>query len=106
MSVCNNQLLYLWNSNNYNATGTYAITLVNAASCDSVATLNLSLKQTTTSITNVSVCNNQLPYLWNSNTYNTAGTYAVNLIAASGCDSISEERFAVNAVKSRTTPYT
>ena len=41
----------------------------------------------TTSSTNVSVCSNQLPYSWNSNSYNAAGTYVVHLTNAGGCDS-------------------
>jgi hypothetical protein len=37
----------------------------NAAGCDSVATLNLNVNTTTTSIYDVTICPAQLPYNWN-----------------------------------------
>jgi gliding motility-associated-like protein len=42
-----------------------------------------------TSTTNTTICNNQLPYSWNGQTYNAAGTYNVTLTAVSGCDSVA-----------------
>jgi hypothetical protein len=75
VSVCSNQLPYLWNGTSYSTAGTYNKTLVNAAGCDSITTLNLSIKSTSTSTTNISVCANQLPYIWNGISYNAAGTY-------------------------------
>ncbi|MEO8770891.1 MAG: T9SS type A sorting domain-containing protein [Ferruginibacter sp.] len=44
---------------------------------------------TTGSVTNVSVCTNQLPYTWNSNTYAAAGTYTKTFNNPTGCDSIA-----------------
>lgn len=41
------------------------------------------------SISNVSICVNQLPYLWNGNSYTAAGVYSVALNSAVGCDSIA-----------------
>jgi gliding motility-associated-like protein len=88
-TVCNNQLPYQWNGNNYISAGTYSVTLTNAAGCDSVATLILTIHDTTTSITRDTVCNNQLPYVWNGNSYNATGTYSVTLTNAAGCDSVA-----------------
>ncbi|MDB5230104.1 MAG: hypothetical protein JWN76_909, partial [Chitinophagaceae bacterium] len=87
VSVCAASLPYIWNGNNYNAAGTYNIHLTNAAGCDSTATLILSIKQATNSNTNVSVCAVSLPYVWNGNNYNAAGTYNVHLTNSVGCDS-------------------
>ena len=102
-SVCNNQLPYVWNGNNYNASGTFTVTLINAAGCDSVATLNLLVKATSTSTTNASVCNNHLPYVWNGNNYNASGTYTVTLINAAGCDSVATLNLLVKATSTSTT---
>jgi len=44
---------------------------------------------TSHSTTNITVCNDDLPFTWNNQTYTAAGTYAVTLTAASGCDSIA-----------------
>ncbi len=88
----------MWNGNNYTASGAYSVTLTNAVGCDSVATLNLTVKSTSTSITNASTCSNQLPYAWNGNNYNTSGTYSVTLTSATGCDSIATLRLFVNNI--------
>jgi gliding motility-associated-like protein len=88
ITICSNQLPYAWNGNNYNSAGTYNITLVNIAGCDSIATLILRVTQVTTSTTRDSTCVNQ-PYVWNGNTYTASGTYNVTLVNAAGCDSIA-----------------
>ncbi|WP_165760246.1 hypothetical protein, partial [Niastella populi] len=67
------------NGNTYNAAGSYDITLTSAAGCDSIATLVLSVNPAVTSTTEVTICTNQLPYSWNGNTYNNAGSYDVTL---------------------------
>jgi gliding motility-associated-like protein len=88
VTICNNQLPYTWNGNQYNGAGTYKDTLISAAGCDSIVTLTLTVNSSVTGTQTVSICNNQLPYTWNGNTYNAAGTYKDTLISAAGCDSI------------------
>ncbi|MEI7803133.1 MAG: hypothetical protein WCI97_10835, partial [Bacteroidota bacterium] len=68
-TICQNQLPYLWNAQSYAAAGTFSVTLVSAAGCDSVATLVLTVNPNVTSTTNTTICQNQLPYLWNANSY-------------------------------------
>src|SRR5204863_389518 len=88
VNICNNQLPYSWNGNTYNVAGTYKDTLISAAGCDSIVTLTLIVKPNVTGAQTVNICNNQLPYSWNGNIYNAAGTYKDTLISAVGCDSI------------------
>ena len=88
-NICPNQLPYSWNSQTYNSAGTYSVTLTGSTGCDSVATLNLTILPTTTSTTNQNVCPTQLPYTWNGQTYNGAGTYSVTLTGSNGCDSVA-----------------
>ncbi|UAY50815.1 sugar-binding protein [Ferruginibacter albus] len=98
IAVCASQLPYSWNGNAYSAPGSYNVTLTNAAGCDSIATLNLSTKQTSASSTTISVCPNQLPVSWNGNAYSSAGSYPVTLTNAAGCDSIATLILQVKAV--------
>jgi hypothetical protein len=97
VAVCSNQLPYNWNGTNYNTAGSYTFTTTNAAGCDSVATLNMSIKATTVSTTNVAVCSNQLPYNWNGTNYNTAGSYTFTTTNAAGCDSVATLNMSIKA---------
>ncbi|MES1218044.1 MAG: T9SS type B sorting domain-containing protein, partial [Bacteroidota bacterium] len=88
-TICTNQLPYTWNGQTLTAAGTYNASLTTASGCDSVATLVLTVNATKTSTTTIAICNSQLPYTWNGQTYTTAGIYTKTLIAASGCDSVA-----------------
>ncbi|MEI2747375.1 MAG: gliding motility-associated C-terminal domain-containing protein [Ferruginibacter sp.] len=96
VSVCTNQLPYNWNNQVYNSAGTYTVTLTGSSGCDSIATLILTVNSTLTTTTSVSVCNNQLPYSWNGNTYNSSGLYSVTLTSTTGCDSVANLQLTVN----------
>jgi len=87
MSICAGQLPILWNNMICSNAGTFTKRLINAAGCDSIATLVLSIKEPSNSINNVAVCVNELPYVWNGISYNSAGSYAQNFTNEVGCDS-------------------
>ncbi len=89
---------YIFNGIKYTKAGTYSSTLTNAVGCDSIAYLNLSLKDTTNSFTTVSICKGD-SYLFNENNYMTAGTYFSKLTNAAGCDSTA---YLILAVKDTT----
>ena len=89
---------YVWNGTSYNAAGTYTKTFTNAAGCDSIATLVLIVKATSTSTTNMSVCTTALPVIWNGLTFNAAGTQTAHLTNAAGCDSAATLVLTVNAL--------
>ena len=86
VSVCPTALPYTWNGTAYSVAGTYTKTLVNAVGCDSVATLNLSIKATSSSITNATIIQGD-SYIFNGTTYTSAGTYTAHLTNSVGCDS-------------------
>ena len=97
-TICSNQTPYVWNGNNYNNSGTYSVTRTNAKGCDSIATLNLTINNTSSSISNATICANQAPYVWNGNSYNNSGTYSVTKTNAKGCDSIATLNLIINAL--------
>ena len=103
VTVCTNQLPYNWNGNDYNAAGTYSDTLTGTAGCDSVATLILTVNEVLTDTTTITICTNQLPYNWNGNDYNAAGTYSDTLTSTAGCDSVVTLILTVNEVLTDTT---
>lgn len=91
-SVCSNQLPYVWNNINVNAGGPVAATYTTTSSggCDSVTTLNLTIKQTYTGTDTRHICSSQLPYTWNGLTISNGGTAVAsyNGTRANGCDSV------------------
>ncbi|MCR9174165.1 MAG: T9SS type A sorting domain-containing protein, partial [bacterium] len=88
---------YTWsaNSTTYTASGMYTATLTNAAGCDSLATLNLTINNSTSGSENVTACDS---YTWsaNSTTYTTSGTYTATLTNAAGCDSTATLNLTIN----------
>ncbi len=85
--ICSSAAPYVWNGVSYSTSGTYSYRTTNAAGCDSIAYLNLTVSAPASSVTNALVCITALPYIWNGYSYNTSGTYVVHLSTANGCDS-------------------
>lgn len=89
ISICNNELPYLWNGNSYSQAGTFSVTLTGTGGVDSIATLILTVNLPTASSTPLTICNNDLPYFWNGQNLTTAGTFTAALTNVAGCDSIA-----------------
>ena len=81
VSTCNT---YTLNSQVYGSSGTYTQTLINAAGCDSIITLNLTIGGSTNMLS-VTSCNS---YLWEGQDYTSSGNYSVTYLDAGGCDSV------------------
>lgn len=96
LTVCNNQLPYLWNNLTFNSSGSQTDTLIGATGCDSLATLNLTVILPSTSNLYDTICDGQLPYLWNGLTFNSSGSQTDSLTNSGGCDSLVTMHLAVN----------
>ena len=94
-SVCNN---YTLNGQTYNTSGVYTQTLVNAAGCDSIITLNLTITSAT-KILDIATCKN---FYFNNHIYSTSGTYIDTLITTNGCDSIITLNLTITPLLSAT----
>ena len=73
---------------------TDTIMLTNAAGCDSVVTLNLTVKAKTTSDTTATACDS---YTWHSSTYTSSGDYVWHTTNAAGCDSARTLHLTIHA---------
>ncbi len=89
LSICPSELPFTWNGLTFDSSGTKTKSgLVNSVGCDSSATLTLSLKPTSSSTTNLSICPSELPFTWNGLTFDSAGTKTkLGLVNSVGCDS-------------------
>jgi hypothetical protein len=74
------------NNQTYTTSGTYVQTLfnANAAGCDSIINLNLTINNASTSTLNITNCG---PYILNNQTYSVSGSYTQLTQNAAGCDS-------------------
>ncbi|ULQ54676.1 SBBP repeat-containing protein [Flavihumibacter fluvii] len=75
---------FLLNCKQYTASGRYTQTLLNAAGCDSIITLNLTVVNPMDTVS-VTACN---AYNWHGRNFTESGYYTDTLKAVSGCDSI------------------
>ena len=87
---------YTWtNGTTYVASGTYTQTLVNSVGCDSIATLVLTINNSTTGTDVITACDS---YTWidgvNYTTSNSTATFT--LTNAAGCDSIVTLNLTIN----------
>ncbi|WP_341902465.1 T9SS type A sorting domain-containing protein [Fluviicola taffensis] len=88
---------YTWaqNSTTYTTSGAYTATIPNAAGCDSVITLNLTINSPSASSVSVAACDT---YTWAQNgmTYVTSGAYTDTVLNAVGCDSVITLNLTIN----------
>jgi hypothetical protein len=77
------------------STNTPTFTLTNAAGCDSLVTLNLTINNATSSTSQVSACGS---YTWNGQTYTQSGTYTFTTSNANGCDSVATLNLTINSI--------
>jgi hypothetical protein len=68
--------------------GTYIDTIANAAGCDSIITLNLTIYPITpTEYVYDTICSDELPYIFNDLVYDATGVYTHTYQNQYGCDS-------------------
>jgi hypothetical protein len=88
---------YTWplNGQTYLQSGVYTTTISNAAGCDSIITLNLTINQPTDSSETVTNC---VSYTWpvNGQTYNQSGIYTTTYTNALGCLSTKTLYLTIN----------
>ena len=75
------------------STNTPTFTLTNAAGCDSVVTLHLTVNSPVHTAVTETACES---FTWNGNTYTQSGDYPLTLTAANGCDSVVTLHLAIN----------
>ena len=89
-TICQSQLPYVWYNQELTTSGKYSYTeQYVGSSVDSIQhILNLTVIETEYSDEYQTICYNEI-YIWNGQTYSTAGEYSVVLTNTNGCDSIA-----------------
>jgi PKD repeat protein len=98
---------YTWpaNGQTYTLSGFYSDTATNAAGCDSIIRLNLTITNSSSNMELITDCDS---YTWpvNGMTYTSSGTYRDTLMNAAGCDSFAILMLTINNSTSSQTPVT
>jgi gliding motility-associated-like protein len=85
-TICEGET-FVVGTTNFNATGTYTITLISSQNCDSIVTLNLTVNRNTSfQITRI-ICDGESVTI-GSSIYSTSGNYTDTLLNSLNCDSI------------------
>jgi hypothetical protein len=91
--------IYTWSAdgNIYNSSGVYTASLVNAAGCDSIVTLDLAIAANNSGSATITACNE---YFWTgtNQTYTSSGTYTVTLTNSAGCDSVATLDLTISTI--------
>ena len=101
-AIVENALPYHYNDSTYVEAGTYTQYLTNAAGCDSVLTVNLTVYYNVTGMADSTICADALPLTWNGVTFTQAGVQNATLLASTGADSVVTMTLNVNALSYNT----
>jgi len=88
---------FTWNRDGqtYTGSGDHDYTFVNALGCQDTVRLRLTINSGVNSTTDSTVCSSALPFNWNGQTINAAGTYTATFVNPTGCDSVATLHFSV-----------
>lgn len=104
-TVCENELPFEWNGNQYTESGEYVANLTTIHGCDSIVTLQLEVLPAYRDTTDAYACENELPYTWQGMDLTETGFYSDTLTSEIGCDSILILNFNVVPVSRDTVDY-
>ena len=94
-TIVENDLPYDTLGMHFTHAGTLSDTIANAAGCDSVVTMTLHVWPNVASVAQNTLCERQLPLLWNGVTFHGDSTAHVTLTAHTGADSVLTMRVHV-----------
>ena len=92
---------YTFNGKTFNSSGVYKDTLLSSIGCDSIVTLNLSVKQAINESFSQKICSGDY-FLFGNDKLEKSGTYQKTFQSISGCDSIVSLNLEVIPIKTLT----
>lgn len=93
-TICQGQSVTIGNQT-FNQTGNFSVTLVSSANCDSIVSLNLTVKQPVTTNISRTICQGQSVTV-GTQTFNQTGIFTVLLQTSANCDSTVLLNLTVN----------
>ncbi|MFT7271786.1 MAG: N-acetylneuraminic acid mutarotase, partial [Spirosomataceae bacterium] len=88
VTICSSELPYTSYGMTFNGTDTQTTTFTaEFGGCDTTVTVALTVRETSFSNVNKTICESELPFTWNQLTFNSAGTQTAHFTNSVGCDS-------------------
>lgn len=98
VTICESELPYTFGSQLISSAGDYMETFQTVNGCDSIFTLSLFVSPTFNEVETKTVCSNELPFVFGSQSLTTSGEYTETFQSFAGCDSIVNLTLVVNPV--------
>jgi hypothetical protein len=98
VTLCESELPYDWHGANVTGPGSYYMSKFTVHACDSAFFLNLTVNPTYEVTDTKTICDNELPYIWNGVEFTEAGIDTITLQTVNGCDSVVTMVLNVNPV--------
>ena len=96
LTICENELPYQYGDSILYAAGNYQIHFTSYAGCDSCISLTLNVNPTYNDTDSLTLCDNELPYVYGDSMISAFGDYTVVMHSLQGCDSIIQLNVIVN----------
>lgn len=99
VSVCSNELPFVWNGKSYTSSGIVTDTIVSSLGCDSIVTMSISIIPSYLFTENRVICQNELPYSYRDTVFQTgtaSGLYVLKRKTTLGCDSVFQLTLTVH----------
>ena len=96
LQICAGDIPYTFGSQQLTASGTYTETFQTIHGCDSVVNLNLTVNPVYSETQNLTLCQNELPYTFGTQSLTTAGVYTETFKTKADCDSTITLTLTVN----------
>ncbi|QIA06324.1 T9SS type A sorting domain-containing protein [Draconibacterium halophilum] len=88
LTVCENELPFTFGTQTLLAEGIYTEQFTSSFGCDSTVVLVFAINDTTNSFYADTICENDLPYAFGTQSLTASGVFSETFIAANGCDSL------------------
>ncbi len=96
IEICEGSLPFTFGTQVLSTGGVYSEVFTSENGCDSTVVLTLNVSDTFIVSDEVTVCESDLPYLWEGDELTTSGSYTKVLSSSEGCDSTVNLQFTVN----------
>ena len=96
VNICESELPYTFGTQSLPGAGEFTETFASVSGCDSTVTLTLTVNPEYDVTKTITICSNELPYSFGTQSLNSSGEFSETFITSHGCDSTVTLNLTVN----------